>query len=265
MPAILAAKRAYKFLESLGFNVWVVNLYGSQNYQMSTAESDYDFKALVFPTLDDIIDGSKPVSKIYEFEGGQIDVKDVRLMFDNYKKQNTNFMETLFTPYFVCNGDYFDEWMRIREMANDVAYADPARAMNAMVGMAMEKYHALCHPYESKVKLLEERGYDAKQLSHEYRLFFMLQKFIKNAPYNDLLIPNSDELDFLMKLKTYEPHLSIDEAKKMAKDCVDKMEELKKTAFEICKYSVNEEVYEKLDAIKTKVMKKVFKKAILDE
>ena len=38
-------KDALEFVESLGYNVWVVNLYGSQNYKMDTPQSDYDFKA----------------------------------------------------------------------------------------------------------------------------------------------------------------------------------------------------------------------------
>lgn len=258
-------KEAYDFVESLGFKVWVVNLYGSQNYNMATAGSDYDFKAVVFPTLDDVVANRDPVSKVYNFQGGQVDVKDVRLMWNNYKKQNPNFMETLFTPYFYVNPAFLREWLQVRGMANEVAYADPVRAMNAMVGMAMEKCHALCHPYESKVELLKERGYDAKQLSHEYRLKFMLEKFVNRWSYGSLLLPEASELEFLMRLKTYTPQLRVEDAKAMAAECVEEMGEMKKAAFETYTYSVNEDVYARLDAVKSLVLKRVFREELMNE
>lgn len=256
---------AYTFVESLGFKVWVINLYGSQNYNMDTPNSDYDFKAIVFPTLDDIINVNEPISKVCDFEGGQIDIKDVRLMFENYKKQNVNFIETLFTPFFICNSKYLSEWLDIRTLANRIAYADPKRSINAMVGMAMEKHHALCHPYKSKVQLLIERGYDAKQLSHEYRLKIMLEKFVNGISYKDILMPNEYERTYLMNIKTYQPQLHIEEAKEMAKRCVDEMVDFKSKLFIENEYTVDQEVYDIMDNIKAQVMKKVFKEALLNE
>ena len=79
-------KDAFEFVESLGYNVWAVNLYGSQNYKMDTPQSDYDFKALVFPSFEEVVSVAKPVSKVYTYGDGQVDVKDVRLMFGEYKK-----------------------------------------------------------------------------------------------------------------------------------------------------------------------------------
>ena len=38
-----------------------------------------------------------------------IDVKDIRLMFDNFKKQNINFLEILFTKFGIVNEKYLDE------------------------------------------------------------------------------------------------------------------------------------------------------------
>ena len=36
----------------------------------------------------DLINNSKPVSKIYKFEFGEIDIKDIRLYVDNIVKVN---------------------------------------------------------------------------------------------------------------------------------------------------------------------------------
>ena len=83
-------KEHYKYIESLGYNVIGIFLQGSQNYNLDIYEKDYssdiDTKCLIIPTLDDLIKGNKMVSRKYDFMGGQIDVKDIRVMMDMWKK-----------------------------------------------------------------------------------------------------------------------------------------------------------------------------------
>lgn len=43
---------------------------------------------------------TKPTSKIYEYQGGQIEVKDIRNYIESAVKVNVNFIELLSTPYF---------------------------------------------------------------------------------------------------------------------------------------------------------------------
>lgn len=253
-----ALKSAYDFVTGMGYTVWVVNLYGSQNYDLDTPESDYDFKAVVLPSIDEVVNNTTPVSKVYDFAGGQVDVKDVRLMFNNYAKQNPNFMETLFTRFYTVNPLFVREWEEVRALADRVAYADPVRALNAMVGMAMEKCHALCHPYEGKLAVLAEHGYDSKQLSHEYRLWQMMQKFARHEDYATLLVSSDEEREFLMNLKLYKPQLSVEEAKRQAADCVAKMSEFKQKLFDENDYTVDTEAYDHLNEVKAKAMKRVF-------
>ena len=255
---------AFKFVESLGYNVWAVNLYGSQNYKMDTPNSDYDFKALVFPSFEEVVSVAKPVSKVYTYGDGQVDVKDARLMFAEYKKQNCQFLETLFTDFYFANPLYKDEWEAVRALAPRVARADVVRHMNAMCGMAMEKVHALCHPYEGKVALLQERGYDSKQLSHAFRLGYMMDKYMAGAEYKSLLVPSEDELKVLMDLKLYRPQLSVEEAKRLGDAKVKEMHD-KKVAFFAAhpELSVDEATYAELDKVKVDVLKKVFKAELL--
>ena len=46
-------------LKEMGYKVVYVALYGSQNYNLETPKSDLDFKAMVVPTLDDIVFGRR--------------------------------------------------------------------------------------------------------------------------------------------------------------------------------------------------------------
>lgn len=263
--AMDATKRAYDFLESEGYKVLAVNLYGSQNYGLDTPESDYDFKALVFPNLIDMALGKPLTSMIIEFEGGQIDVKSADKMFENYKKMNTNFLETLFTQWYVVNPNFADDWEKVRALAPRLAYADPTKAMNAMVGMAKEKAHALTHPYESKLKILEEHGYDGKQLSHELRLLFMFDKYAARKPYSEVLMPSDEERKRLIDIKLWRPQLEVADAKRFARLYVFELEDKKKAIFDKGELEIDTEVIDELDALLVSMLRRSFREDVLKD
>ena len=56
-----------KILEDLGYKVIYIGLYGSQNYNVDDELSDIDCKAIILPTLHDII-FRKVTSKTIECE-----------------------------------------------------------------------------------------------------------------------------------------------------------------------------------------------------
>ena len=62
---------AVKELQKKGYNVIFIALYGAQNYNLKRSKSDYDYKAVVVPSLRDIVFNSKPVSLVEEmpFDG----------------------------------------------------------------------------------------------------------------------------------------------------------------------------------------------------
>ena len=94
----------YDKLISLGYNVVGVFLYGSQNYELDYSGSDVDSKAIILPTLNDIVFNRQPVSTTLDMGNGCLcDVKDIRKMFECFKKQNINFVELLFTQYYILN------------------------------------------------------------------------------------------------------------------------------------------------------------------
>lgn len=264
-----AVYSAAKYLIELGHKVVSVNLYGSQNYDCDTPTSDFDFKAIVVPSMDDVIFNRKPISTDIEFEGGLIDIKDIRLMFDNYKKQNVNFIETLFTRWYWAAPDFVREWEDIRQMADRVAFADPAKSINCMIGMAKEKEHALAQPYPSKVAIIEKYGFDPKQLMHILRLHNLMQRFVWKLEndiiptYGDLLIPDDDTIDYLMMIKTMsiETHITVEQAKTMAAEHIALMEDIRdryKNTHESRWNIVDEATYKDFDEIRGAIMRKSF-------
>ncbi|MBQ5473947.1 MAG: nucleotidyltransferase domain-containing protein, partial [Lachnospiraceae bacterium] len=87
-----------------------VFLYGSQNYNFDTPTSDIDAKAIYIPTYEEMVNLKEPVSRVYGTDYGNVEVKDIRLMWKMWKKQNINFVEILFTDYYLTNKNYTNLW-----------------------------------------------------------------------------------------------------------------------------------------------------------
>ena len=190
-----------------------VFLQGSQNYGLDYEGSDIDTKCIVLPTLEDLIFNRKPVSTTHVLPNEEhLDLKDVRLYFQTFRKQNLNFMEILFTKYKIVNPTYEQYWNRLVENNEQIARYNPVGAVKTMKGIAMEKYHAMEHRYPSKVDLIEKYGYDGKQLHHLIRVNEYLLRYIEGEAYADCL--QTKMSDFLKEIKDMSnPVFDLEEAR----------------------------------------------------
>lgn len=85
-------------------NVIAVLLYGSQNYNLHTENSDFDFKIIILPPLNDLFLGKPLYVKEVAVEetGSKCVIHDIRhFTLKGLKNQNINFLETLFTDYAI--------------------------------------------------------------------------------------------------------------------------------------------------------------------
>lgn len=167
-------------------------LQGSQNYDLDYEGSDVDTKLIVVPSFKDICLNRKPVSITHVRENNEhIDWKDVRKYVEEFRKQNLNFLEILFTDFYIINPMYEAEWNRLVEAREFIARMNVHRAVKSMKGIAMEKFHAMEHRYPAKVDIIDKYGYDGKQVSHLIRVYDYLRRYIADEPYKDCLIPSS--------------------------------------------------------------------------
>ena len=179
-------------------------LQGSQNYGLDYDGSDVDTKLIVVPSFKDICLNRKPISTTYVRANDEhTDWKDVRLYMDTFRSQNLNFLEILFTPYFVINSMYYDQWMRLVEQREAIAHMNPHRAVKSMKGIALEKYHAMEKRYPSKVDLIEKYGYDGKQTSHQIRVDDYLTRYIAGESYKSCLRPTGELVPLIMDYKLH--------------------------------------------------------------
>ena len=195
-----------------------VFLQGSQNYGLDYEGSDIDTKCIVLPTLEDLIFNRKPVSTTHVLPNEEhLDLKDVRLYFQTFRKQNLNFMEILFTKYKIVNPTYEYFWNKLVVNNEMIARYNPVGAVKTMKGIAMEKYHAMEHRYPSKIELIDSIGYDPKQLHHLLRVEEYIKRYVNGESYADCLMSNqSDYLRNIKSLVKGIPYYKLDQAKILA-------------------------------------------------
>ena len=185
-------------------------LQGSQNYGLDTMYSDVDTKLIIVPSFKDIAMNHKPVSTTHVRDNDEhIDFKDIRLYMDTFKKQNLNFLEILFTEYKIVYPMYVQEWNRLVAERENIAHMNPYRAIKSMKGIAMEKYHAMEHPYPTKLHLIEQYGYDGKQVHHLLRVEDYMRRYIAGESYESCLRPTHGKRPRMMEYKMHEVPLHI--------------------------------------------------------
>ena len=202
-------------------------LQGSQNYGLDYEGSDVDTKLIVIPDFKDICLNAKPVSTTHVRANDEYtDWKDVRLYMETFRKQNLNFLEILFTDYFVLNPVYAEQWMRLVEQREEIARMNVHRAVKSMKGIALEKYHAMEHRYPTKIDIIDKYGYDGKQVSHLLRVEDYLERYIAGEAYEDCLTPTPSKrariMDYkLQKIPLAEARIEADSVKAHVEQMAD--------------------------------------------
>lgn len=182
-------------------NIVGIFLQGSQNYGLETKDSDIDTKLITTPTLNEFIYNRKPISTThFRANKEHIDFKDIRLMFDTFRKQNLNFIEILFTGYKIINPMYVKEWNKLIAANEIIAHYNPYFAVKAMSGIALGKRYALTKETETHKEAFEKFDYDPKQLYQLVRIDEYLDKYIAGAPYKECLCPANPQ--YLKDIKT---------------------------------------------------------------
>ena len=115
-------------------NVMGVFLYGSQNYGINIPTSDVDTKAILIPNINKICAQEKWESKELLVDEEHCEVKDIREMRNMWFKQNMNFLEILFTKYYIVNDKYKEDWKNIKQYAEEISKIDLKKMYKSVMG-----------------------------------------------------------------------------------------------------------------------------------
>ena len=251
------------YLKGKGYNVVYLCIYGSQNYDLDIYTDDYksdiDFKAVIIPTLDDLVYNCKPISTTIEYNGGQIDLKDIRSWVDTLVKANPAYIETLYTSLGIIDEDYREYIIPILRLRFALLYSLRAQFARAVYGMAKEKEAAFEHSYPSCISDIEKYKYSRKQLHHIVRLFYLLYDYIYDGHLS--LEPTEEQKTFLLDIKIGK--YKYEDACKIRDEYMQKLKILKDTYLDsIDERTINYKVKEYvLDNARMVIKKSIIKEA----
>ena len=162
-------------------------LQGSQNYKLSTDSSDIDTKAVVAPSIKEIASNKKPMSTTHIMDNGEhLEIKDIRLLFNCFKNQGLNYIEILFTKYFVLNDDFKDIWSTLVDCREQIAHLSWVKSIKAMQGTARNKYNSMFRMTSEDDSHI---GYNKKNLYQMFRMREMVDRYLRSEPYEKILVP----------------------------------------------------------------------------
>ena len=246
----------YEEVKNMGYEIVGVFLQGSQNYELDYEDSDIDSKAVLLPRFNDFVLNNKPVSTTYVRDNEEhIDLKDIRLMFDCFKKQNINFVEILFTKYKIINPKYEKLIQPLFNNNEKIARYNNYASLNCISGTSMEKYKALEHPCPTILDKIKKYGYDPKQLHHIIRLNEFIKTYISGERYANCLISKNKEYLINVKKGIH----TLEEARVLAKTLCDETYLIKTDYTNNNLVQINKECEDILNEVLISLMKHNFK------
>ena len=170
MDILRRVKEHHRFIKSLGHEVVMTVLIGSQNYGLNNETSDYDTFTFILPSERDLYLGRDPISGEIEVEDGKCMYKDIRLALNLLKKTSPNSLEC-----FVSKHRYYEP----KYTSILTKYLDNENTLNKMVHC---NYEHMLYAMAGMAHQLTKRNMPAgKRYSHALRLYSMKDNFLDFA------------------------------------------------------------------------------------
>lgn len=158
-----------------------VFLYGSWNYNTNTPDSDVDTKCILVPNIYHLAIKPYEVKHLHIYAGEEKDFEvcecmSIMHMTDNWKKQNINFLEIMFTDYCIINPLYKDIWEELMdsESKERIARYDLRKAIHSMAHQAIHTVH--------------QNEKDPKKIMNGWRILETLKAVCDtNLPYKECI------------------------------------------------------------------------------
>lgn len=193
-------KDDYEYL-SESYDVVGVFLFGSQNYNIDLPTSDFDAKAIVMPSVETLILASGEIHETHQRENGELTVFDIWSIHKSIKKQNVNFLEILFTKYYILNPKYANIWTEMKDLRETIAHMNEYAAIECLNGCANNKMNKVFKRLPSNADRIDRLGYDYKAWADVLRFREFMDRYVMGLPYAECLVPD-EKYDKIMKTKS---------------------------------------------------------------
>jgi hypothetical protein len=177
----------------------------------------------------------------------------------------------MFSDYYLIDEEFKSEFNMIRDNMECFTYSVRDLMIKAIYGMVKEKEHGLTHRYPSKEHLIDEYGYDSKQIMHISRLALMANRYygyyngdIEYGFKDAIFVNNKKYRHYLMKIKTY--FFSLKVIKNKCDFYIDLLAHRKIDILDnIDSSNIDRSIQDRYDFICTKIIKNKIKKELKEK
>lgn len=181
---------------------------GSYNYDLQIGTSDVDSRMVIVPTFDDLC-RRRATSREYFYKSTneKTDVKDIRVFFEQLKKQNPSFLQTLFAAKLLPNPIYIDIVSQLCFCREQIAKYDPKRMLIGTSAIMNSKKMKLMGQVEEGAKDKDIN----KTLYNIFHLAALITTYMADKSYQDCLRCGSEDMrELILKIRLGKTCLSQD-------------------------------------------------------
>lgn len=167
-------------------NVLGVFLYGSQSYNCDLENSDVDTKCILVPDLYHLALHPYKTNHLHLYvedreEPEVCECMTIQHMVANWKKQNPNFLEVMFTSFACINPQYYDEWARFLVKEN---YRERIARYDVRGGVLSIAHQA--------INTIHQNPMNGKKIGNAVRLVRLLENYVAGVDYAHCLSWQAD-------------------------------------------------------------------------
>jgi predicted nucleotidyltransferase len=233
-------------------------LRGSRNYNLARPDSDYDFLAFAYPSLEDLY-YEKRINYNYVSDDYDYVVHDIRKLPDFIYKGSYSFVELLFSNYFIANAKDPISRNLIQYLKNnrfEFITMNPKGLYKSAMGSAIDKFNHLSHISPATCDNVNKYEYDPKQAVHCLRLYLLMIRYAETNDYESSLQLKGKDQELLMNIYYNPPSL-----KSITETILGFMKHAEALNSYYINMQENKELYNELkNTVKSHVFAKLFNK-----
>ena len=162
-------------------NVLGVFLYGSQNYNCDLETSDVDTKCILISDLYHLVVSQYKTNHLHLYvdnreESEVCECMTIQHMVANWKKQNPNFLEIMFTRFVRINPKYSHEWANFLIKEN---YREEIARYDVRGGVLSVAHQA--------INTINQNPMNGKKIGNAIRLVRLLENYTMGVDYEHCL------------------------------------------------------------------------------
>lgn len=191
-----------------GYEPFMVALNGSQNYNLDVHDdefdSDYDYYCVVIPNLRCLISHQFLSAQVL-YQGGHINVKDIRQFAIELAKRNPSAIEILLTPYKLALWEPRYVELMTAAIKEDIKEY-PQKLISAAMGTYESRSKKIYTPTEMTQSTIDQDGYYGKAAYQAYRMYCILCDIYEGKDFRLIHEPIDQQVMMKMKTQKYSFH-----------------------------------------------------------